>query len=522
VLDRRAFVRRSALSVAGVSSLSGLLAACGSSGGGATTGAAAFNGHPPSAPAGTFNAALSTDIITLDPAQALTAGDLAVLTQIYEGLLGFNPSYSGLVPALATGYEQSSDGLEWTFDLRSGVKFHDGEAFDSSAVKASFEYYQSKPTFLGPDLLPTKVRGIDVSDPLKVRLMLSEPYPDLAINQTIVRMISPKAIKDKNVAKAPTGTGAYKFVSYAAGQGVHLGAFREHWGDGPYFEKLNLPLVAQLSARVSALSTGQIDIVNRLPPPQAKQLAGNANITELPTKSWASGYVVMVTTNPVLADVRVRQAVAHAIDRQSIVDKILLGRATVADSSLPPGVYGYARPQTQYVYDPAKARELLQAAGLTKPTLRVVAAANVHVLGEEVGQAITAQLQAAGFDAKLEILEAAIYSADISSPAPKRDLYYNEYFWLTGGPLQLTLDFPKAFCKWSPREYASLRAKMLTTPDGPARLDQLAKIQELIAQQLPWLPMQVHTLTDGLRSDIHGYVEPKDGLLPRYGATFRS
>ncbi len=356
-----------------------------------------------------------------------------------------------------------------------------------------------------------------------MRFKLSQPYPDFGRNQSFLRIISPKLIKQgkKAVAKRPTGTGPYRFGKIVPGQYTTLPANTEHWGTGPYFAELRLPLVSQLSARVAALSTGQIDVVNRLAPPQAAQFAGNHDVS-LPTTgpSWAQGYFLFKVNNVNVRDLAVRQAVAWGLDREAIVKSILLGRATVADSSLPPGVYGFAKPATTYAYNPDKARQILKAAGLSNPKLRMVSFANVHVLGEQVGQAAAAQMKDVGFDVTFDILDDTVGTQDFLQG--KHDMYFDEYFWLNGGPLQLSLNFPTAYTGWSNSQYAKLLAQMQVTPDGPARERLLAQMQELLARFLPWMPMHTHILTDGVRANIHGYQPPKDGLMPRYEAAFRA
>ncbi len=314
-LDRRRFLARAMGAAVTAGGVSGLLSACG--GGSSTSGAAASAAKPPARPTGVLNSAIVTDFVTLDPSSAGTEQDLAVVTNVYEGLLKFDAKFEQLVPVLATSYEQSSDGREWTFHLRQGVRFHDGAPFDSEAVKATFAYYKSDPTFLAFLLLPDKFET-DTSDPYVVRFKLSQPYPDFGRNQSFLRIISPKLIKQgkKAVAKRPTGTGPYRFGKIVPGQYTTLPANTEHWGTGPYFAELRLPLVSQLSARVAALSTGQIDVVNRLAPPQAAQFAGNHDVS-LPTTgpSWAQGYFLFKVNNVNVRDLAVRQAVAWGLDR---------------------------------------------------------------------------------------------------------------------------------------------------------------------------------------------------------------
>lgn len=522
-LNRRTFMARAGGAALSAGSLAALLEACGSgaTSGGGTTALA----PPPTRPTGTLRAAIIGDPQSLDPALTGQGQDLAILNQIYEGLLVFDDRFEKLSAALATGYEQSDDGLEWTFHLRDNVVFHDGEAFDSAAVKATFDYILASATNFGALLLPAKFRKLDTSDPLTVRIALAEPYPDLARNQTFLRMISPRLLKQgaKQVAKSPVGTGPYRLGGYTAGQRVELTPFERHWGGrGPYLQQIDMPVVGDATARVSGLASGQIDVVNRVAPPQVKQLAANGALQAKTVDSWAAGYLEFICTNPAVRDPRVRQAVAWALDRQAIVEHILLGRAAVSDSVMPVGTYGHSTPATQYAQNVDKARALLEAAGNRSPKIRLAAAAGVHVLGEQIGDAIAGQLRDAGFQVDYHVLEVTVYSKDLTSPRPSHDVFFNEHFWLNGGPLILSLGIVEAYCKFADARYARLLADMKVTPDGPQRLKLLADLQDLIARQVPIMPMHTHELTDVMASKVNGYQPPKDGLLPRYWQTYVS
>jgi len=524
VLDRRAFVRRSALSVAGVSSLSGLLAACGSSGS-TTAGAGAAAGSPPSVPTGVLRVPNPAAIASgLDPSRGLSAADLRVIPSVYEGLAQFDAVAAKPVPALATSWTNSSDGKTWTFKLRKGVTFHDGESFDAAAVKATFDYYAKdlkSGGFLGI-LLPAFAH-VDTSAPDQIVFHLKDPDGDFLRDLTVLRIISPKLANGGHdaIAKAPAGTGPFVVKSVSA-QTTILEANRRYWGAGPYYQRLEVPFVGDLNARINGLTTGQLDIEVRVPPPQAKSLQGNTMVKELTRKSWGTAYMRFITTNPAVADLRIRQSIAYAIDRASIVKDILLGQAELLKGCMPPGVYGYSEPATQYAYDPDKARQLLKQASSTGHRLKMVAIPSVHVLGPEVAQAIADQLGEIGYKVTLDLLEDAVSGTDATSVHPKHDMFYGENFWINGGPLVYSLGFLQGASHYNPPEVQRLVTKMRTTPDGPERLATIAALNEAMAKGLPVVPLHCHILTDAVRSNLQDYHPTRDGLACTFTSSYRA
>jgi peptide/nickel transport system substrate-binding protein len=453
----------------------------------------------------------------------LSASDLRVIPSVYEGLVQYNENSTELVPALAESWSSSDDAQEWTFQLRRGVTFHDGAPFDSEAVKATFEYYQrdlEEGGFLG--LLVPEFRRIDTSSRYEITFVLEAPDGDFLRNQTLLRIISPRlAAKGHDaIAREPAGTGAYR-VDVVSSRRSTLVANDNYWGDGPYFERLEIPFVGDLNARVNGLVTGQLDIEVRLPPPQVRAL--DTQMTKLQRKSWGTAYLRFITTNAAVRDVRVRRAIAHAIDRQAIVDNILLGQAELLKSPMPAGAYGYSEPETQYPYDPDRSRALMREAGVGPGhRIRMVAIPSVHVLGPEVAEAMVSQLNAVGFRTDLALLEDAVAGTEAAKEVPRYDVFYGENFWLTGGPIIYTLEFLQGSSHYNPPNVARLVDRMKRLPDGEERLGVIAEVNELMNRGLPVVPLHAHTLTDATRPDIAGYNPTKDGLATIFTSTYRA
>jgi peptide/nickel transport system substrate-binding protein len=521
-VDRRRFLVSGGSVIAATSSLSMLLAACGG-GDDAQSGTSAAAGKAPAKPTGTFQPALPSNITNFDPSNTGQEADLTAIAMACDALVDFDSSYKKFVPALATSWEVSGDGREYVFQLRDGVTFHDGEPFDSAAVKANFEYF--KGTAFGSFLLP-KSYEIDASDPMSIRFMLKAPFPDFVRHQTsFLRLSSPKAIRggDRVLAKAPVGTGPYRFVSYTPSDNVTLEANEDYWGKGPYFERVVLKIVKDSTTRFNGLLSGSLDAVHRVQPTQVAQVKSNSKFGWATVNSWTTAYLHIQTQRPAMQDAKVRQAIAHAIDRQAIIDSVVLGQGQAGDY-MPESLYGYVPPETTYEYDPAKSRKLLQEAGVSLPhKITIATTAEVILLADKIANAIAAQLDEAGFSTEVSIISASLLSEQEAAPPPRDyDILYDEHNWLDGGPIVYAVGQPATDGAWENAEFERLREKLNTTADGPDRIEVIGEIQELIATEVPGVGFAHWDFTSAWDKSIQGYQPPVDGVIPRYATAYRS
>jgi peptide/nickel transport system substrate-binding protein len=519
-INRRQFVQRSALGLTALSAV-GVLEACGG-GSGAQSGAGGFaDARPPAKPVGVFRRPYAGEPDTLDPAAAL-GGGLPLIAVFYEGLARYADDYSQLVPSLATSWRQSDDGREWEFVLRQGVTFHDGEPLDAAAVKATFDYFKAKRSF-SASLLP-EFDTVDASDPTRIRFVLRGPWGDFLRNQAWLKIMSPKLIKagSRAIEAQPAGTGAYMLASRKPGRSFTMAANPDYWGAGPFFERIEMPLITDPAAQVNALLSRQVDQINSVSPASLPQLESNKAIELLESRGWRISYLHFTTTNPNVADKRIRQAVAYAIDRTSIVERLLRGRATVATSVMPQGTYGHVDADQQFTYDPDRARELLREAGSGPGHPIRMATLDVSSSARDVSQAIVGNLKDAGFDATLDVKDPAVVTKEWAKPRPKWDMYYDEHSWLNGGPLIFSIELIQQLSRFNPEAFKDLNAKQKATPDGPERLQALADMQNLVQDESPYIGLWVARPTDAERVEIQGYKAPPDAISYRYADTYRA
>ncbi|MFJ8820128.1 ABC transporter substrate-binding protein [Amycolatopsis thermoflava] len=484
---------------------------------------AANGGQPPAQPTGTLRVAHLGDPTSLDPSIAGNAVSLPIVSHnIYESLLGFNGDTSELVGVLAERWESSPDGRQWTFYLKDGVTFHDGAPLTSSAVKKTFQYY-SRSGAQWAVLLPPNAT-YDDSDPRVIRISSPASFPDLGRNATLIRMISPNLVDrgPEAVNKTPTGTGPFRFESYTTAKSIVLTANRQYRGPGPYLEGLQFQIIPDASARVAALRSGSVDLVYNVPPSDAAALktASNLAVTEKPL--WRVGQLIIFTKHQPVDNLALRRAIAHAIDKEAIVNSILRGVGRRQDNILPEGIYGYRQPATQYPYDLDKARQFLAQSGLPSPV--EIEAVWSPELGENIGrveQAISGMLSQIGVTMKATQIPFAEVTKVIVDPKTKPyHAVAGELGWLTGGPLFFATKYFQRTSEFDAMN--DLNTRMLSTPDGPERLQLMADLQELFAQQLPAIPLYNSIQVDAYSNAVQGYSAPKDGFQPRFGQVYLS
>jgi peptide/nickel transport system substrate-binding protein len=517
-MTRQHFLIKGAGGVVGLTSLSALVAACG--GNSTTDTGAPATGKPPSKPVGSVSLALVGAPPSLDPTRSYSLNDLPVTSNIYESLLAYDGE---LRPSLATSWSSNEDATKWTFDLRRGVKFHDGTPFDANAVKASVDYHARResyvPFLVGP---PTK---IDTSDPSQVVLTFKEPFPEFGRYMSVVKIISPTLLEGpaaavaKRVNATPTGTGPYRFVR-RQNNDVVAAAFDEHWGTGPYFAEATFKVIPDPSTRVSALEAGDVNIVNQIPPPTAAGLEGRPGISLASLPTLTTFQMSLATARPPFNDRRVRQALMYAIDRQAILDSVFLGKGVISGSPLPPAAYGFVKPATQYGHDPEKAKSLLKAAGHTGPVHFTMVVFDSVLLGSQMGQAIAAMANDAGFSVKCDVVDQGVGDKDIVKGNKRR---YDAFILDNGFPAGSALHVNNItfYSQYEGKELLGQIAKMNSVGDGPERLRALAEVQETWARELPVLPLWTQEFIDGYDSSIAGYKPPLDGFQPQLGPAYR-
>lgn len=349
---------------------------------------AALLGAAASASAQTFVFGAQGEPVQLDPA-VITDGISSRLTrQLYDGLVKYRGATTEVEPALAEKWEVSRDGKVWTFQIRKGVKFHDGNPLDAAAVvwnferwwktshpqhdnqvKAgqTFEYWEAQ--FGGFDD-KSIVSAVEAVGSHTVRITLREPQAPFLANLAmfVFDIASPRAVErwGTEFGKHPVGTGAYKFVEWKPNQEVVLEANPDYWGAKARITRLVVRNIKDNSQRLGALKAGEIHGMEGLNPDDVAVVRSDANLQLLLRPTNTTGYIAFNYKVKEFQDKRVRRAFAQAINKRGIVDALYGGTGLVASQFQPPALWGYNRELKDYEYSPSQAQALLREAGFAQ------------------------------------------------------------------------------------------------------------------------------------------------------------
>ena len=313
----------------------------------------------------------SAAVTSLDPAEpqvfpAHPAGDDAAFL-VYDGLVRFNEQLT-LVPQLATSWTVASDGRTWTFKIRGGVAFQDGSPLTAQAVVANFKRAVDRPTDQSTRPLWDPVESVSAPDAATVQIVTKEPHGALlyTLADGSALIASPQAVDTWGAQYKvhPAGTGPYQVNSWDAGTQLEMLRTPRFWGDRPGFDRIVFRNIPDPGLRVAMIRSAQAQVAEGIPPGSVDDLQRVPGLTVIVKPALRTFGMAINLNRPVLQDVRVRQALNYAVNKELIVKALFRGNAMVLHSPLAPQASGYAD-VGPWPYDPPKARALLEGAGWT-------------------------------------------------------------------------------------------------------------------------------------------------------------
>lgn len=310
-----------------------------------------------------------TDVPGLSPEDAGPTVEWSLVTQIHNGLLEIDENYE-LESVLAERHEVTEDGLTYTFTLRQGVKFHDGEEFNADDVVYSYEWYRNPENASIEQQSFAGVEAVEATDPYTVVVRMSEPNAAFLIRGATAFIIPEhyhSQVGQDQYRTAPIGTGAFKLKEWRAAEYTVLEAFEDHFRGRPYLDEYRLNVVPEPSVRAIALETGEAhSSVWQLAVEDNQRLEATGEFTVFKAPSVSVNHFPLNHNLPQLAEKEVRQAMMYAIDRQAVIDDVFNGEAVIATSNLAPVLEFWYNPDVkEYPYDPDEARRILDEAGWT-------------------------------------------------------------------------------------------------------------------------------------------------------------
>ncbi len=392
------------------------------------------------APKKVLTYSLAEDFYTWDPAGQPSLPSYIARILIYDTLIESDHA-GNYTPSLATKWSVSSDGRDWTFNLRKDVKFSNGEDFNANCVKTTFER-MAKDNTLAMHYLWVNLKSVEVVDDYTAVFHFSEPYGAFLSEVSVASILPAKALQKEgsNLFKTNPGTGAWKFVSYDPGHQAVFERNDNYWnwkGKKSNVDQLVFRPISEDTTRISGMKTGEIDITGDVPPDQALSLKGKPGINVLQLPGLTMTFMSIETgKGRIFSDKNARLALTHSINRELIV-KSILGSGTAAYWPTMAGVIGYngtAQKSRQYAkYDPKLAKKLLASSSYKGQEVYLMAIDGKVPRTKEVLQAIQAMLTEVGFKVKLEIMEGASFVAKRSKG--NYDIGFSNIFYGNGSSL---------------------------------------------------------------------------------------
>lgn len=457
---------------------------------------------------GTFITVAQDSLESLSPEDTGETAQWVAICQMFDGLYNVNENYE-LEPVLADSYEPSADGLTYTFRLKTGVTFHNGDPFTAQDVVYTYTWIMDEANASTRAANFELVESVEAPDDQTVVVTLAEADVTFMVN-VATTFIYPAAYHEEQgeaaFKGAPVGTGAFMLGEWAPQQRVILNAFEDHFRGRPNFDAFQEDVVPEAAGRMAALESGQAD--NSMwglnaEDNEALQETGDFHVYE--TLQLAVNHFPLNNKHPFLSDKVVRQALLFAIDRESFANDIFLGQAQVATSNLSPALETYYNPDVkQYSYDPDQAMQLLEEAGWVEGSdgIRekegVKAQFTMMVFQGDTQrrpEAEIAQQWWSDIGVQCDLQEGI--TSDILAGLVAGEYDAGLFNWVYGGSAggdpdsrdTLSTGGANNFFQYSNEEVDQLLQDGIRELDEAARIEMYMRIQEIIAEEVPFLPL---------------------------------
>jgi peptide/nickel transport system substrate-binding protein len=467
----------------------------------------------PEGPTGTLVRALSTFPNSLDLPQAAERQASTTAWQLYDSLVWLNDE-NDIEPALAESWDISEDGTEYTFYLREGVNFHNGEPFNADAVVFSWE--RAKDGGFEYSDQWQEASAVEKIDDYTVKITTPEPNAlFFSILADAWAMIPPGYFEEVGQAgfdEAPVGTGPYKFVEWVKGDHITFEANLDYWRGAPKIQTVIFRPIPESATRVAAIQTGEVDIVTRLSAEEAQSLLGAPNVTVIKYPVTREFYVAFnnMTTGvgQPTEDPLVRQAMNYAVDVDAIIDALFDGFAAPSTGFIATGELGYGAVEP-FGYDPERAMELLAEAGYADGfAMDMACPAGAYTNFEEVCEAIVGYLGDVGIDVSLEIMESGQYW-DLEAVKELPPLFGDSWSALGGEAFRrLTgalMGADAAYSSWSDPEIIDRLNQIKATVDREERKQLYEDLQVYMQENPPFIYLYEPVAFEAINTRVQGY-----------------
>ena len=444
----------------------------------AATALAALTGLPALAgPPDTISLGMVLEPPNLDPtAGAAAAIDEVTYANIFEGLTRFGPD-GAILPWLARSWDIEDEGRAYVFHLVEGVTFHDGAAFDASDVVFSLDRARGPDSVNAQKALFDGIESVEAVDPLTVRVVLKAADGGFPFKMAWgdAAMVDPASAATN--ATNPIGTGPFRLAEWRQGDRVVISAYDGYWGEKPALREATFRFIGDPTAAYAAMMSGDLDAFPQYPAPETlAQLEADPRFQILIGTTEGETILALNNSQPPLDDIRVRQALAHAIDRQAVIDGAMFGYGTPIGTHFAPHHPDYVDLTAQSAYDPDLSRRLLAEAGHERLSLRLALPPTPYA--RRGGEIIAEQLRAVGVDAQITNMEWAQWLESVFGAAD-----FDMTIISHTEPMDIDIYArPDYYFHYARPDFVALMERLKAETDPAARSDLLGQAQRMIAE----------------------------------------
>lgn len=480
----------------------------------------------------TLTIASGTDIENTNIHLVTSSPSFSVLEHIYETLFSMSPE-GELEPLLAESITAVEDTV-YLIELKEGITFTDGTPFNAEAVKANLDWVlnaDNGAAFRFLIVVGGEPAQVEVVDEYTVQITTAIPFAPLPahLSHGALAMVSPALLDQGTEAMASNaiGTGPYILGSWDRAEQVVLTRNENYWGEAPEIETVIFKVVPEAGARIVEVEAGTVDVAVRVPPADIPRLEANPNVDVVITPGLRTIYIFFNVTQPPFDDVRVRQALNYAVDKQAIAESLFEGAARVSEAPFAPAIFGFSA-QQPYERDVERARELLAEAGIEEGTTVVLYHPTERYPQDAlVADAVRAQISEVGLNVELRTLEWTQYVPYVRRPAGENDIQFAMLGW---GTPTMDADYalyalfhsseaPPGFngAFYNNPEVDALLEAARSTLDAAEREAAYAEAISIIWEEAPWLFLYSEIQVTAVRSNVEGFVvHPDESLIATF------
>jgi peptide/nickel transport system substrate-binding protein len=466
------------------------------------------------------------DISKFDPHFSTSSNDIRISFNIFDNLVSRHPD-GKLHPGLATEWKLTNP-TTWTFKLRPGVKWHNGDPFSSADVKYSFERTWDPAVKTRVSTVFTTVERVEAPDPNTVVFTTKKPDPLLAARTAFYGgQIVPKKYLEAVGADAfnakPIGTGPVRFASWTKDDRIVLDANPDYFGGKPDFDRMIVRAIPELAPRIASLLKGEVDIITQLPPDHGERV--NAGNTRVVGALYAGLYVLAVNSKVApLDNPLVKQALSLGIDREIIVKELWRGRGIVPNSQIAKGDNHYDASLPPLAYNPKEARERLKKSGYKGEEVVIETTSGYTANDKPMSEAIVAMWRDIGVNAKVEVLEYSVRAQK------NRDKTFKGLWW--SDPTSTLSDPDGMFWRllapggpqdyWRHARFDELGEAARFSIDEKFRGQTYKEMTKIFLEHLPWIPVIQPYEDYGLQKHVEWTPNPNQQFeIRRFAFKFR-